>query len=86
MTYRVLFTKQALSALKKLDRSVSQTILAWIRKNLDGCDNPRLHGKALRGELSGQWRYRVGDYRLLCLIEDDEIVVLVLRIGHRREI
>ncbi len=86
MTYRVLFTKQALSALKKLDRSVSRTILAWIRKNLDGCDNPRSHGKALRGELSGQWRYRVGDYRLLCLIEDDEIVVLVLRIGHRREI
>lgn len=84
--YRVKFTEKALKALKKLDRYTALLITAWIRKNLEGCTNPRQHGKGLVGDKSGQWRYRVGDYRLLAEIQDDKIVILILNVGHRREI
>ncbi|MDO4288134.1 MAG: type II toxin-antitoxin system RelE/ParE family toxin [Eubacterium sp.] len=86
MKYRVVFTKEALKALKKLDRPIAALIYAWIAKNLEGCENPRAWGKPLVGNKSGQWRYRVGDYRLLCEIQDQEIVILVLSVGHRKEI
>ena len=72
--------------LKKLDRHTAALILGWVRKNLENCENPRQHGKALTADKSGQWRYRVGDYRLLALIEDDKIRILVLNVGHRREV
>ena len=84
--YQVRFSKNALKQLKKLDKSVSSLILGWIRKNLEGCNNPRIHGKALVANKSGQWRYRIGDYRILAEINDDEIVILVVNIGHRRDI
>lgn len=84
--FRVEFTEKALKALKKLDRYTALLITAWIRKNLEGCTNPRQHGKGLVGDKSGQWRYRVGDYRLLAEIQDDRIVILILNVGHRREI
>ena len=84
--YRVVFTEKALKSLKKLDVSVSKIILAWVRKNLEGCKDPRQYGKALVGNHSGQWRYRVGDYRLIAEIKDDEIVIMVLNIGHRKNI
>lgn len=86
MKYRVEFTQRALKDLKKLDRHTVALILGWIRKNLEGCDNPRLYGKGLTANRSGQWRYRVGDYRLLAQIEDNKIIILILNIGHRREI
>ena len=86
MKYRVEFTQRALKDLKKLDRHTAALILGWICKNLDGCENPRLHGKGLTANRSGQWRYRVGDYRLLAEIEDDKIVILILNVGHSREI
>ena len=84
--YHVVFTDRALKSLKKLDQSVSKMILAWIRKNLEGCEEPRQFGKSLVGDHSGQWRYRVGDYRLIAEIIDDEIIILVLNIGHRKNI
>ncbi len=84
--YRVAFTEKALKSLKKLDPNVSKMIVAWIRKNLEDCTDPRQHGKALVGDHSGQWRYRVGDYRLIAEIKDDEIIILVLNIGHRKNI
>ena len=86
MKYKVEFTQRALKDLKKLDRHTAALILGWIRKNLEGCENPRLYGKGLTANRSGQWRYRVGDYRLLAEIEDDKIIILILSIGHRREI
>ncbi len=86
MKYRVEFTQRALKDLKKLDRHTVALILGWIRKNLEGCDNPRLYGKGLTANRSDQWRYRVGDYRLLAQIEDNKITILILNIGHRREI
>ena len=86
MKYKVQFTKRAMKDLKKLDRSTSALILGWVRKNLENCDNPRLHGKGLTANRSGQWRYRVGDYRLLAEIEDNIITILILNIGHRSDI
>ena len=61
-------------------------IIAWIRRNLEGCSNPRLHGKGLTANRSGQWRYRVNDYRLIAEIQDDVVVILIVRIAHRREV
>ena len=61
-------------------------IYAWIGKNLEGCSNPRLHGKGLTANRSGQWRYRVNDYRLIAEIQDDVVVILIVRIAHRREV
>ena len=74
--YHVEFTKNALKQLKKMDKSSASLILGWIRKNIEGCDNPRIHGKGLTANRSGQWRYRVGDYRIIAEIGDDKVIVL----------
>ena len=84
--YQVVFTDKALKVLKKLDKSISRMLLAWIKKNLEGCDNPRIHGKALTGNHAGRWRYRVGDYRIMAEISDDTITIYVVNIGHRKNI
>ena len=86
MRYHVVFSAQAKKALKKLDRRVYATIVTWIRRNLEGCDNPRLHGKDLTANRSGQWRYRIGDYRLIADIQDDIVVILIVTVGHRRDV
>ena len=86
MMYRVEFTDKARRFFKKADPTTAKLILAWIRKNLEGCENPRMHGKALSANRRGQWRYRVGDYRILANIEDDKVLILVINIGHRRDI
>ena len=69
--YKVVFSKDALKQLKKLDKSVAALIVGWIRKNLENCSDPRRHGKGLTANRSGQWRYRVGDYRLICEIRTE---------------
>ena len=86
MKYTVRFTEKAKKDLKKLDKHTASLILGWVRKNLEGCENPRAHGKALTANRSGQWRYRIGDYRLLAEIEDEVVTILVLNVGHRRDI
>ena len=86
MGYQIAYTKEALKALKKMDQHTAALILGWIRKNLLNCENPRQHGKGLTANHSGEWRYRVGDYRILAEIQEDKIVILILEIGHRREI
>ena len=69
--------------IKKLDKYTSSLIIGWIEKNLVNCDDPRIHGKGLVENKSGLWRYRIGDYRLICEIKDSELIILVLEIGHR---
>ena len=86
MGYSVVYTARAVRELKKLDRHVSALIVSWLEKNLIGCENQRLHGKGLTANRSGQWRYRIGDYRLISEIMDDKIVVLVISVGHRRDV
>ena len=86
MKYRVILAERAVKELKKLDKHTAALIVGWIEKNLVGCENPRIHGKALMANRTGQWRYRIGDYRIICEIEDEKITILVLEIGHRRNI
>jgi mRNA interferase RelE/StbE len=82
----VEFTDKAKKQLKKLDKHSSLLIIAWIRKNLEDCDNPRLYGKPLVANKSEQWRYRMGDYRLLARIEDEKVIILIVNVGHRKDI
>lgn len=86
MSYHVVYTKKAEKSLRKLSKQTQTLIYSWIGKNLEGCEDPRRHGKGLTANRSGQWRYRVGDYRIIAEIQDDKIIILVLNIGHRSEI
>ena len=86
MSYRVETTARFDKEFKKLDRYTQKMVKAWVEKNLVDCKDPRVHGKGLTANRSGQWRYRIGDYRLICLIEDDKLVILALTIGHRSDI
>ncbi len=86
MSYHVETTAQFDKEFKKLDKYTQQMIKSWIGKNLQNCEDPRAHGKGLTANKSGQWRYRIGDYRLLCLIQDQELIILALTVGHRRDI
>lgn len=86
MSYSVETTARFDKEFKKLDRYTQRMIKAWIEKHLLNCENPRLQGKPLTANRSGQWRYRIGDYRLICCIEDGRLLILALSVGHRREI
>lgn len=86
MSFSVETTERFDKEFKKLDKYTQRMIKGWIVKNLEGCENPRQHGKALTANRSGQWRYRIGDYRMICEIEDSKLVILALTIGHRRDI
>lgn len=86
MKYSVEYTAQAVKELKKLDRHTRALLIAWIEKNLVDCENPRIHGKGLTANRSGQWRYRIGNYRLIAEIMDEKIVILILSVGHRSDI
>lgn len=86
MKYSIETTSRFDREFKKLDNYTQRMIKAWIDKHLIDCVNPRQHGKSLTANRSGQWRYRIGDYRLICFIEDDKLIITALNIGHRREI
>ncbi len=86
MNYCVEVTPRFEKEFKKLDSYTRRMIKSWIDKNISNCTDPRIHGKVLTANRKGQWRYRIGDYRLICAIEDDCLVILALSIGHRREI
>ena len=84
MTYRVEWSERALRQLDKLDRQIARVIIRFMADRVDGQSDPRLLGSPLRGERL--WRYRIGDYRVLCRIEDRVLIVLVVELGHRREV
>ena len=86
MSYSIETTPRFDKEFKKLDKYTQKLIKAWINKNLVGTDNPRAHGKGLTSNRSSQWRYRIGDYRLICQIQDNELVILALTVGHRSEV
>ena len=86
MNYKVEYTARAVKELKKLDKPTRALIFGWIEKNLVGCEDPRRHGKALTANHRGQWCYRIGDYRLIADIQDDRILILIMTIGHRRDV
>lgn len=84
--YAVEFESNAIRQLKKLDNSVKILIKKWMDKHLVGTQNPRLQGKALVGDKSGYWRYRVGDYRIIVRIEDSKLLIIAISIAHRSEV
>jgi len=84
--YRVLFDPRVEKSLRKLDNMQGRLVMRWIGTNLDGCEDPRAIGKPLKGELHGQWRYRIGDIRILARIDDANIVIQVVKIGDRKSI
>ncbi len=87
MTWKVEFEAGALKDLKKLDRPIAQRILSFLSKRISVLKDPRSVGAALTGSNLGElWRYRVGDYRIICQIRDKQLVILAVSIGHRREI
>lgn len=86
MIYQLFTTDKFDKSLKKLDKHTQKIIKMWIDKNLVGTSNPRQHGKALIADKSGPWRYRIGDYRIISHIDDKNIIILALSIGHRSEI
>jgi mRNA interferase RelE/StbE len=87
LTWTIEFTDIALRQLEKLDKDVQRRVWKYLNERMAQLENPRRLGEALQGERFGEFcRYRVGDYRLITRIEDDYLVVLVLRVDHRREI
>jgi mRNA interferase RelE/StbE len=86
LAWRIELTETANKQLAKLDKVEARRITKFLRERLAATDNPRNTGKALSGPLGGLWRYRVGDYRLICEIQDGVLCVLVLKIGNRREV
>lgn len=86
MIYQLVTTDRFDKAFKKLDRQTQKIIKAWIDKNLMQCIDPHIHGKGLTSNRSGQWRYRVGDYRILAEIQEERLVLVLIDIGHRSRI
>lgn len=85
MVWKIDFTRRAEKALSKIDSTYAKRILKELH-TVSQLDNPRSKGKALKGELSGYWRYRVGNYRVICDIVDSEMLILAIDLGHRRDI
>jgi mRNA interferase RelE/StbE len=86
MAWTFEFTPNAQKQLDDLDKTISRRILKFLYERAGQLENPRQIGDRLQGTLSKFWKYRVGDYRIICSMEDEKLVVVVVRIGHRREI
>ena len=87
MTWKIEFIPEAEKDLKAIDRTVVRRILRFLYDKVRLLENPLQLGEALKGPESGKyWKYRVGDYRIICQIKDREILILVLRVGHRKEV
>jgi len=86
LAWRIKLTETAKKQLAKLDKTAAKRITAFLRERLGQLDNPRHLGKALTGPLGGYWRYRVGDYRIVCEIQDKEFIILVIEVGNRKDV
>ena len=86
MTWKIEFDAGVEKDLKKLGHPAQKKILKYIKEKIMTSGNPRLLGKPLSGKLSDIWRYRIGDYRLLAKVEDEKFVILVIHVGHRKDV
>jgi mRNA interferase RelE/StbE len=86
LAWTIEITRTAEKQIKKLGRTAQQSIVRFLRERLKPAENPRQWGKPLQGEKRGLWRYRVGDYRLICDIQEEKITVIVLEVGHRKDV
>ena len=83
MIWRVEFDDRAAKELRKLDKQAQRDILSYLRQRIATEEDPRRFGKSLSQDLAGLWRYRVRDYRFICRIEEDKLIVMLLHVGHR---
>ncbi|TKX28075.1 type II toxin-antitoxin system RelE family toxin [Campylobacter aviculae] len=79
------FTYKAAKQIKKLDKEIQKQIKKW-KEEMQSLESPSQRGKALKGNLKGLWRYRINDYRLICLNDNEKLTILCLEIGHRKDI
>ncbi|SEH08341.1 type II toxin-antitoxin system RelE family toxin [Candidatus Venteria ishoeyi] len=86
MVWRIEFKDSARKSILKLDKSTQTRILNFLSQRVQSSENPRFSGKALQGNLKKLWRYRVGDYRLVCDIQDETITITVIKLGHQKDI
>ena len=86
MAWKIEYTATALGQLRRLDRQISERISDYMERRIASLADPRIAGKPLTGHLGEYWRYRVGDYRVICSIHDNELRIVVVRLGHRREV
>ena len=86
LIWKIEFDADVEKDLRKIGHTAQKRILAYLKEKIMPSNDPRLFGKALSGELAGLWRYRVGDYRILAKIEDNNFVILVVHIGHRKNV
>ena len=86
MAWIINIDERAKKELKKLGATAAKEILDYLSERIAPSENPRAYGAALRFDLSGYWKYRVGDYRIVCKIEDTALTVLVVHVGHRRDV
>ena len=86
MAWRIETSETAKKQLAKLDQHIQVEILRYLREWIATNEDPRRYGEPLRRNLAGRWKYRVGSYRLICDIQDEKVLVLVLMVGHRSKI
>lgn len=86
MGWTVQISNFAEKQIKKLDKNVQKRILDYLFDRLEDCKNPRHFGEPLKGNLSNFWRYRIGDYRVICEIHDDKLTIVAISVGHRRDV
>jgi mRNA interferase RelE/StbE len=86
LVWQIEFDSEAESDLRNIDREIQRRILRYLRERIATAKDPRRFGVPLRRELAGLWKYRLGDYRIICRIEDKKVIVYVIRIGHRKDI
>lgn len=83
---QIRFSSHSLKQLKRLDKHIAKKIIDFIEDKIAQLDDPRQIGKPLQGQLVNLWRYRLGDYRMIVEIQDDEMIIQVIKIGHRKDI
>lgn len=86
MAWRIEYAQSVRKDLEKIDPPARRRIRAYLEEGVARLDDPRQRGKRLKGQLSELWRYRIGDFRVICQLQDKILVVLVLRVGHRRKV
>ncbi|WP_311481411.1 type II toxin-antitoxin system RelE/ParE family toxin [uncultured Anaerococcus sp.] len=86
MTYRLVVSENVRKKIKKMDKHLGLMLAKDMKAKLDCLEDPRRFGKALQGEFKGLWRYRIGAYRVICQIRDDELIVLAIDLGHKKDI
>jgi mRNA interferase RelE/StbE len=86
LAWEIKFKESARKIFDRLDRSVQKQLLKFLNKKIAPLENPRVFGRPLSYDKLGLWRYRIADYRIMCQIDDEAISILIVKVGHRKDI